>query len=178
LRESRFPGNSTQKKRTANEQGANRGRTSEVCQGAHPDATVYPKISATPCSTSAAQKDPTWVVLPQMLTDGILCSAHNDEHNFTPVRPCLIRSHPGPGHMREPGSGSTECPLVARVCGPFSPTGAIQDKPPPHPLPFASHLAGVMQDKSIPNFVEKRCTTLLTAPVTSRRDMYCNYIFF
>lgn len=43
--------------------------------------------------------------------------------------------------------------------------------------PFASYFAGVMQDKGLPNYIERICTTLLIPPVMSWHDMYSIYIF-
>jgi hypothetical protein len=42
--------------------------------------------------------------------------------------------------------------------------------------PFASCCAEVMQDKGIPNFVERICTILLSLPATDWYDMYFFYI--
>jgi hypothetical protein len=44
--------------------------------------------------------------------------------------------------------------------------------------PFASYFAGVIQDKGMPHFVARICTTPLTPPVMGWRDMYSIYIFF
>ncbi len=42
--------------------------------------------------------------------------------------------------------------------------------------PFASYFAGVMQDKGLPNFVARICTTLPIPPVMGWHDMYFIYI--
>ena len=95
-----------------------------------------------------------------------------------PVQPCLIRSHPGPEHRREPDSVSMEYPLVHEHMARDASQDVIQDKPPPHLLPFASYFAGVMQDKDTPNFVARICTTPFTPLVTGWCDMYSIYTFF
>ncbi len=43
--------------------------------------------------------------------------------------------------------------------------------------PFAPYFAGVMQDKGLPNFVARICTSLPIPPVTCWHDMYSIYIF-
>ncbi len=93
------------------------------------------------------------------------------------VQPGLIRSHPGSENMQEPGSVSMERPLACGRAARHALQDVIQDKPPPHLLPFASYFAGVMQDKGTPNFVAKICTTPFTPLVTGWRDMYSIYIF-
>ena len=91
------------------------------------------------------------------------------------VQPCLIRSHPGPACLQKPESASIECaPAWRRVSCRVT---FRQDKP-PHFLPLCMlRCAGVMQDKGIPNSVERICTTLLTPAATVWHDMYSIYIF-
>ncbi len=56
---------------------------------------------------------------------------HSDQ-----VQPCLICFHPSPEHLREPGSVSMKLPLVRERAARHVSQGIIQDKPPPHLLPF------------------------------------------
>lgn len=93
------------------------------------------------------------------------------------VQPCLIRSHPGSKHMQEPASASMESLLAGERVARRAAQEVIQDKPPPHLLPFSWYFAGVMQDKDTPNFVAKICTTPFTSLVTGWHDMYFIYIF-
>ncbi len=93
-----------------------------------------------------------------------------------PVQPCLIRSHPGSEHMQEPDSVSMESPLACERAARHASQEVIQDKPPPHLLPFASYFAGVMQDKGTPNFIAKICTTPLQPHDRRVNDMYFLYI--
>jgi hypothetical protein len=72
--------------------------------------------------------------------------------------------------------------LMVRVIGTlYSPTCACSstykiNRPRPPP-PGDGESRRVMQDKDIPNFVERICTTPLTPPVTCWRDMYSIHIF-
>lgn len=89
---------------------------------------------------------------------------------------CLI-PHPGSEQRQEPESASMESPLACEHVARRAAQEVIQDKPSPHHLPFSLYFAGVMQDKGIPNFVERICTTPLSPPITCWRDMYFIYIF-
>ena len=64
--------------------------------------------------------------------------AESDQHirHGEQVQPCLMRSHTGPEYLREPGSVSMECSLVHECAAHRVSQEVIQDKPPPHLLPF------------------------------------------
>jgi hypothetical protein len=92
------------------------------------------------------------------------------------VQPCLMRSHADPEDMREPGSASMECPLVRELPPVTSRRRSYKINHRHLSAPFASYFAGVMQDKGLPNLIERICTTLLIQPVMSWHDMYSIYI--
>jgi hypothetical protein len=80
--------------------------------------------------------------------------------------------------MREPDSVPMECPLL-RGCA----ANHISQRPSKinhrHAATlFAAYFAWVMQDKSIPSFIVRICTTLLIPPFKHRHNMYFFYIFF
>jgi len=90
-----------------------------------------------------------------------------------PVQSC----YPGSEHMQEPGNVSTESPLVCEHI-PILPRRRPSKINRRHfSTPFASYCAGVMQDKGLPNFVARICTSLPIPPVTCWHDMYSIYIF-
>lgn len=92
------------------------------------------------------------------------------------AQPCLTCSHPDPEHWREPDSVSMERTLghehAARLVS-LRPSKINHLR---NSSPLASYFAGVMQDKGLPHFVARICTTLLIPPVTGWHDMYSIYI--
>ena len=92
------------------------------------------------------------------------------------VQPCLIRSHPGTEQRQEPDSASMESPLACDRVARRAAQEVIQDKPPPPLLPFSLYFAGVMQDKSTPNFVVQICTIPLQPHDRRVNAMYFLYI--